>query len=197
VLYGVSNLWLVIIGFLIIFFFLSSSLIALALTRVPVVRTPQNVIEPINEALALKAGDVLVDAGCGDGRTLSRLCSKEGVQGRGYDLNALMCLVAWCRSLSAGRKKEIHVRWADFFRCDLEDATCVYCYMMPAAMPRVAAKCLEEMPPGSRLVSYLWAVPNWCPVQVLCLGPRLDPVYIYEIPRSAFPADVTNAENPV
>jgi len=107
------------------------------------------------------------------------------VRGRGYELNGPVCLAGWlrCRLSSHGRQVRLH--WQDFFRCELEDVDLVYCHLMPWAMDRVGQKCIEEMRPGSRLLSYLWEVPGWKPARVQKLGLGQDPLYIYEIPAGS------------
>ena len=176
--------WLVIGLFGVAFLAFGSSVYALAATRVPVLRTPAELLPIIREGLKLAEGQVLVDAGCADGRTLVALCRGAGLRGRGYELNGPMWLVACVRVLLAGQAGRIRIAWKDFMRCELEDVDLVFCYLMPGAMRAVADKCAEEMAPGSRLVSFLWAVPGWEPDEVLRVGRLADPVYIYRLPAT-------------
>jgi len=185
--------WLVVGLFGIAFLAFGSSVYALAVTRVPVLRTPAELLPAIREGLALVEGQVLVDAGCGDGRTLVALCRGARVRGRGYELSGPMWLAAWVRVLASGSAGRIRIAWKDFLRCELEDADVVYCYLMPGAMQPVADKCAEEMAPGGRLVSFLWAVPDWEPDQVLLVGRLRDPVYIYRLPAKPKPVDAAMA----
>jgi SAM-dependent methyltransferase len=166
-----------------------SSVWALTVTRVPVLRTPAALLSGIRAALDPGAGQVVVDAGCADGRTLLALCEREDVTGRGFELNGPVWLLARMKVLFAGRSARVHIRWGDFFRGDLEDVDLVYCYLMPGLMPEVAAKCLEEMRPGSRLASFQWQVPGWQAEQVVPLGALGDPLYIYRLPPSSTDPD--------
>lgn len=176
------GVWLIVGLFGIAFLALGSSLFALAVTRVPVLRTPIEVLEQARSALGLRDGQVIVDAGCADARALITLCRTSQVRGRGYELNGPVWLVGLLRVVLAGLTGRLRVRWRDFFRCDLEDVDLVYCYLMPGLMQRVAEKCATEMPPGGRLVSFLWSVPGWEPSQVLRLGRAGDAVYVYTLP---------------
>ena len=184
------ELWAVIGGFALVFLALLSSFFALAVTRVPVLRTPAELLPDIRRALALGEGQVLVDAGCADARTLLAFCRGAAVRGRGFELNGPVWLAARLRVLLAGRAVDVRVAWKDFFRTDLEDVDVVYCYLMPAAMARVARKCAAEMRPDSRLVSFLWAVPGWEPSETVPVGRLGDPLYIYRIAADMPPPEL-------
>ncbi len=175
-------MWLLVaILIVVVFLGLLSSLYALAVTGVPVVRTPAEFLSEIAAEVGGEAGTTIVDAGCGDARTLLAFCRAEGVSGRGYELNGPMWLFGLIRVLFSGRAGRVRLYWRDFFRCELEDVDVVYCHLMPAVMGRIGAKCAEEMRPGTRLVSYLWEVPGWTASKILKLGRRQDPLFVYEL----------------
>ena len=175
-------MWLlVVILIAVIFLALLSSLYALAVTGVPVVRTPAEFLDEISAEVGGNQDATVVDAGCGDARTLVAFCA-AGVRGRGYELNGPVWLAALARVLFSGKGGRVKVYWKDFFRCELEDVDVVYCHLMPAVMARVGAKCAEEMRSGTRLLSYLWEVPGWTPKKIVKLGCRDDPLFVYEIP---------------
>jgi hypothetical protein len=174
---------LVVILIMLIFLALLSSLYALVVTGVPVVRTPAEFLLEIAAEVGGDKDFTIVDAGCGDARTLLAFCTAAGVRGRGYELNGPVWLAGLARVLFSGKAGQVKVYWKDFFRCELEDADVVYCHLMPAVMARIGAKCSEEMRAGTRLLSYLWEVPGWTPLKTVKLGPREDPLFVYEIPQ--------------
>jgi len=173
---------LVLTAFGLVFLGLASSLYALAVTRVPVLRTPRALLEELRLALAPGAGQLVVDAGAADGRTLAALCAAPGVRGLGFELNGPVWLWGSLRLLFAGRAGRVRLAWADFRRAELEQVDLVYAFLMPAAMAEVWRKCLEELRPGARLASYLWEVPGLAPTRIVPLGRRGDPLYVYEVP---------------
>jgi SAM-dependent methyltransferase len=174
--------WIVVLGIVVIAFCaLVSSLFALIKTRVPVMRTPSEYLVEIIKTIDLSPGQTVVDLGCADARTLLALCRRDGVRGRGYELNGPVCLGAWMRVLFSGKCRRVKIFWQDFFRGDLEDVDVVFCYLMPGLMSRVGKKCQEEMRPGSQLVSMLWQVPEWTPVKIVLMGVNADSLYVYEI----------------
>jgi SAM-dependent methyltransferase len=172
------------------FLLLLSSLVTLGLTRVPVVRTPVVHLTKIVSASGAGKGQLIVDAGCADGRTLVMLCKLCGASGRGYEMNAPVALAGKLRALFSGRGLKVKVYLRDFFRCDLDDVDVVYCFLMPGVMERVADKCTQEMHKGACLVSFMWEVPGCIPEKTLLLGARADPLYVYRMPvKSAKQAD--------
>jgi hypothetical protein len=187
--------WLVVVVFiLVVFLALVSSLYALAVTGVPVVRTPAEFLDEISAEVGAGKEQKVVDAGCGDARTLLALCAGEGSIGRGYELNGPIWLFGRMRVLFSFRSRRIKVYWRDFFRCELEDVDVVYCHLMPAVMGRVGVKCAQEMRAGTRLFSYLWEVPGWTPSRILKLGRREDPLFVYDIPPGCQENDQTNGQ---
>lgn len=186
-------MWLlVVILIMVIFLALLSSLYALVVTGVPVVRTPAEFLFEIAAEVGGDKGTTIVDAGCGDARTLLAFCTVAGARGRGYELNGPVWLAGLARVLFSGKAGRVKVYWKDFFRCELEDVDVVYCHLMPAVMARIGAKCSEEMRAGTRLLSYLWEVPGWTPLKIVKLGLREDPLFVYEIPprcQENVPAD--------
>jgi hypothetical protein len=175
-------LTLTLIAFALLLAGLVSSLFALTVTRVPVLRTPGALLDGLGAALAPRPGQLVVDVGAADGRALMALCAAPGVRGRGYELNGPVWLWGSLRLLLCGRAGRVRLRWADYRRAELEQADLVYAFLMPAAMPALGRKCLEELRPGARLASFLWPVPGWTPAQVIPLGRRGDPLYVYVIP---------------
>ncbi len=184
------TLWLIIGIFTICMVGVGSSFLALALTGVPVVRTPIKVIKKIKSHLGIKKDDVIVDAGCADARAIVELCKGTGARGRGFELNGPMWLIGFFRVMLSGSVFSVRVYWKNFFRAELEDVDMVFCYLMPGSMVRVAKKCHEEMNEGTNLVSYLWSVPTWEPEEILWIGPMKDPVYIYKIGDNPAPTNL-------
>ena len=156
---------------------LLSSLYALAVTGVPVLRTPAIALDELVEALGDVQPALIVDAGCSDGRSLRRLCRATGAPGRGYELNGFVWLWAWLRARLFVWDCKLSIRWADYRRADFEGVDLVYAFLMPSAMRLLGEKCQEEMAEGTLLVSLMWPVPDWEPVRTCELGPRKDPLY--------------------
>lgn len=130
------------------------------------------------DAVPMKAGQLLVDIGCGDGRVLRQVRRRYGVRAVGYELNLLAYVKA--KLLCFGRKN-IQIKWRNFWTVDLSDADVVFCYLFPDVMRDLAAKLKADLKPGSLVVSCNFHLPGFSPERVLRPGNSLhnDPIYIY------------------
>lgn len=132
------------------------------------------------EAVPMKAGQLLVDLGCGDGRVLRMARKRYDVQAIGYELNPMAYLKA--RLLCLGIKG-VEIRLQNFWAADLSDADVVFCYLFPDVMKVLSFKLRSELKPGAIIVSCNFALPDWIPEQVLRPGCSLhnDPIYVYRL----------------
>ena len=130
------------------------------------------------DAVPMCPGQLLVDIGCGDGRVLRQVRRKYAVSAVGYELNLLAYvkakLLCFCR-------KNIRVRWRNFWTVDLSDADVVFCYLFPDVMRDLAAKLKADLKPGAVVVSCNFHLPGCSPERVLRPGNSLhnDPIYLY------------------
>jgi ribosomal protein L11 methylase PrmA len=132
------------------------------------------------KAVPMKAGQMIVDLGCGDGRIL-RLAQKHyNVRAIGYEVNLMAYLKA--RVLSFGIN-DIEIRRRDFWSANLSDADVVFCYLYPDVLKKLSAKLKATLKPGAVIVSCNFILPGFKPSNVLHpAGARhSDPVYIYRV----------------
>jgi len=125
-------------------------------------------------------GDLLVDIGCGDGRVLLAAARRYGACAIGYEINPLAYILARMRTWG---KKEIQVKYANFWREHLGRADVVFCYLFPDVMGKLAEKFSRELRPGTRIISCNFPLPHWQAVKVLYPPSSLygDPIYIYQV----------------
>jgi hypothetical protein len=130
------------------------------------------------DAVTMKAGQLLVDIGCGDGRVLRQVRRRYGVRAVGYEVNLLAYVKA--KLLCFGRKN-IQINWRNFWAVDLSDADVVFCYLFPDVMKDLAAKLESDLKPGAVVVSCNFHLPGFSPERVLRPGNSLhnDPIYVY------------------
>jgi len=95
----------------------------------------------------------VIDIGSGlGGFTLDLARRRPDATLTGVELAPLPWFVSWLRAtLTASRARFIR---GDYEHVDFADFDVVFCYLSPAAMPALYAKCLAEMKIGSRLMSY-------------------------------------------
>ena len=130
------------------------------------------------DAVPMKAGQLLVDIGCGDGRVLRQVSKRYGVRTVGYELNLLAYVKA--KLLCFGRKR-IQIRLRNFWNADLSEADVVFCYLFPDVMRDLGAKLKSDLKPGAVVVSCNFALPGFVPERILRPGNSFlsDPIYVY------------------
>jgi len=110
------------------------------------------------DMLALKKGDVFVDAGCGDGAVIIE-AARRGLICYGYELNPFVCLVAKWRTRKY--KKSVHIYCRNFWNVTIpEDTRGVFVFLLDKYMKRFDKKMTQELPKGARLVSYTFRIPG-------------------------------------
>lgn len=144
------------------------------------VSTPRRRIREALAAIPLKAGDLLIDLGCGDGRILRLACQRCAIDAVGYELNWLAYIKA--RILCRG-KSRLTIVHGNFWKADLSKADVVCCYLFPDILARLAVKLAQELKPGATIVSFNFPLPGMTPQMKLRPGNNRnqDPVYIYQL----------------
>ena len=83
----------------------------------------------------------------------------------GIELAPLPWLASWLRARATG-SRACFIR-GDYERLDFADFDVVFCYLSPAAMPALHAKCVAEMKTGARLMSYEFIIADHPPNLVI------------------------------
>ena len=144
------------------------------------VSTSRAKIAAFIDAVPMKADQMLVDIGCGDGRVLREAQKRYGVRTVGYEVNPLAYLKARLFSIGSNR---ITIRRQNFWEADLSEADVVFCYLYPDVMKKLATKLVDGLKPGAIVVSSNFSLPGWAPGKILRLESSLhnDPIYIYHL----------------
>jgi protein-L-isoaspartate O-methyltransferase len=131
--------------------------------RPPFITTPPEVVERMLQLAGTRAGDLVVDLGSGDGRIVIAAAQKFGARGLGIELDA--ALVEKSRENAKRMKLEDRVRFVegDVLRADISGASVVTVYLLPALMVQLQPRFLEELAPGTRIVSHSFTMAGWPP----------------------------------
>ncbi|HVJ12300.1 MAG TPA: class I SAM-dependent methyltransferase [Burkholderiales bacterium] len=131
--------------------------------RPPFITTPPEVVERMLQLAGTRAGDLVVDLGSGDGRIVIAAAQKFGARGLGIELDA--ALVEKSRENAKRMKLEERVRFVegDVLRADISGASVVTVYLLPALMVQLQSRFLEELAPGTRIVSHSFTMAGWPP----------------------------------
>lgn len=157
---------------------------AQAPTRTPdviYVPTPPEVVEAMLKVANVKAGDVVYDLGCGDGRIVVTAAQKYGARGVGIDIDPQRIKEANENVQKAGVGDRVKIMQADLFETSLSEATVVTLYLLPSLNVKLMPKLMKELKPGTRIVSHAFDMGDWKPEQTINVDGRT--VYYWTIPK--------------
>jgi SAM-dependent methyltransferase len=130
---------------------------------VPFVPTPTEVVDEMLRLVNLKQGDILYDLGCGDGRIVIAAAQRHGVKALGIDIDPIRIGESNENAAKAGLTGKVRFIQQDLFEADFRDATVVTMYLLTSVNLRLRPKLLEELKPGTRLVSHSFDMGEWRP----------------------------------
>ena len=146
------------------------------------VPTPQPVVEAMLETAGVKAGDVVYDLGCGDGRIVITAAKKFGARGVGIDIDPALVKTATAQAAEAGVADRVRFITGNLFSADLSEATVVTLYLLQSINERLRPKLVRELKPGTRVVSHVFNMgPEWPAEKTLTVGRSR--VYLWTIPE--------------
>ncbi len=151
--------------------------------RVPDVRyvpTPQPVVDQMLAMANLRSGDVVYDLGSGDGRIPITAVRTPGVRGVGIDIDPVRIQEANANARAAGVTDRVSFRNQDLFVADFRDATVVTLFLYPDLNLKLRPRLLNELRPGTRIVSYYHDMGDWQPERTVRVE-RAN-IYLWTIP---------------
>lgn len=147
---------------------------------VPFVPTPHEVVAEMLRMANVTKNDVVYDLGCGDGRIVIAAAQKHGARGIGIDINPVRIQEAEENARKAGVSDRVKFMTQDLFETNLSDATVVTLYLLPSINLKLRPKLLEELKPGTRVVSHSFDMGDWKPDQSAQVEGRA--IYYWVIP---------------
>lgn len=148
-------------------------------TQVPYWASGPRVWRAVAELLPNGRSVRVIDIGSGlGGFTLDLARRRPDATLTGVELAPLPWLVSWLRAkLTTNRARFIR---ADYESFDFADFDVVFCYLSPAAMPALYAKCLAEMKTGSKLMSYEFIIAQRQPDHVIPITQNGPSLYVWD-----------------
>lgn len=150
---------------------------------VPYVPTPEAVVAEMLEIAKVSAKDVVYDLGSGDGRIVIAAAKRFGARGVGIEINPDLIQEATEHAELAGVAPRVRFVGGDFFLADLREATVVTLYLLPEVNRQLLPKLLAELRPGTRIVSYKYALGDWAPEKTVQVSRGT--VYYWVVPPRA------------
>ncbi len=112
------------------------------------------------ELSELKAGQTLLELGCGDGKVVIA-AAKQGIKVVGYELNPILAAIAWLRSRRYAQN--VKIIWGDFWRQPWPPAEAVFVFLLPKYMSKLNNKVIHEAHRPAKLVSFAFSIPDRSP----------------------------------
>jgi ubiquinone/menaquinone biosynthesis C-methylase UbiE len=130
------------------------------------VPTRQTVVDAMLKVANVKAGDVLYDLGCGDGR-IPVTAAKLGARAVCIDIDPKRIAEANENVKKSGVGDRVRVLNQDLFTTDISDATVVTLYLLPSLNLKLRPTLWKTLKPGTRVVSHDFDMGDWKPEQTL------------------------------
>ena len=144
----------------------------------PWLPTPKRHIRALLDAVSLKPNEVVIDAGCGDGRVLLLAAREYGARGIGIEIHPLWVWIARLRVRLAGLGEKITIQRADIFRSDLTEADVLFLFLLQQTNVALQKKLAHELRPGTRIVSFAFTLPEFEELYVKKTNPTL---HVYRV----------------
>ncbi|MBD2347088.1 SAM-dependent methyltransferase [Anabaena subtropica] len=148
---------------------------------VPYVPTPQPVVDAMLQVAQVGKDDKLYDLGSGDGRIVNTAAQKFGTRGTGIDINPERIQEANENAQKAGVTDRVKFVQQDLFNTDFSDATVVTLYLLPDINLKLRPILLQQLKPGTRIVSHAFDMGEWQPEKTLQVDGRT--IYYWVVPE--------------
>ncbi|MBD2166250.1 class I SAM-dependent methyltransferase [Calothrix membranacea FACHB-236] len=149
---------------------------------VPYVPTPQPVVDAMLKLAKVNSNDFIYDLGSGDGRIPITAAQKYGARGVGIDIDPQRVQEAKQNLQSAKVGDRVEFRQQDLFQTDLSKASVVTLYLLPDINLKLRPKLLQELKPGTRIVSHAFDMGDWKPQQVQEVDGKT--IYLWIVPEN-------------
>lgn len=132
----------------------------------PYIPTPQAIVDEMLKQANITKDDIVYDLGCGDARIIVTAAKEYGCQGVGYDINPELVETGLANAREAGVEDRVRIEVQDIFTVDLQDATVVMLYLLPAMNEKLVPQLLK-LKPGARIVCHDFAIEGYKPDRVV------------------------------
>ncbi|HYU68408.1 MAG TPA: methyltransferase domain-containing protein [Burkholderiales bacterium] len=129
----------------------------------PYVPTPQAVVDKMLDMAQVKAGDVVIDLGSGDGRIMITAARRHGAQGFGVEIDPRLVQRSNEEARRLGIADRVKFLRQDLFNTDFHEANVLTLYLLPDVNIALRPKILAELKPGTRVLSHDYDMREWRP----------------------------------
>ena len=123
------------------------------------VPTPQILVEKMLDMAKVKPGEIVMDLGSGDGRTVIT-AAKRGARAYGIEYNPDMVELSKRNAAKEGVSANATFVKADLFETDFSNANVITMFLLPDINIKLRPKILD-LKPGTRIVSNSFTMGDW------------------------------------
>jgi precorrin-6B methylase 2 len=148
--------------------------------------TSPDVMEVMFRQANVKAGEVVYDLGCGDGRIVIAAVREFGARGVCVDIDPQRIAESQENARAAGVTENIRFLNQDLFATDVSEASVVMLFLSAELNLKLRPKLLRELKPGARIVSHWHDMGDWKPQKTMRVrsSGRERSIYLWTIPAS-------------
>ena len=131
--------------------------------QAPFITTPDEIVVRMLEMAGTHADDTVLDLGSGDGRIVIAAASRFGARGLGIELDGALVEKSRANARAAGVEERVRFEQGDVLVADIARASVVTVYLLPALMGKLQSRFVNELAPGTRVVSHSFGMAGWRP----------------------------------
>lgn len=139
------------------------ALAARAQETAPFITTPGDVVERMLQLARAGPDDLVLDLGSGDGRIVIAAAQKFGARGLGIELDRRLVEVSRENARRAQVADRVAFQHGDVLVSDISRANVVTVYLLPDLMWQLQPRFVNELKPGTRIVSHSFGMAGWKP----------------------------------
>jgi hypothetical protein len=128
----------------------------------PYVTSPDYVVDKMLELGNVGPGDYVIDLGSGDGR-IAIAAAQQGAFALGVEIDPELVRRSRDNAAEAGIADRVMFLEQDLFKTDISDASVVMMYLLQSLNLKLRPRLLEELRPGTHVVSHNYHMGEWKP----------------------------------
>ncbi|WP_424355804.1 SAM-dependent methyltransferase [Methanobacterium sp. MBAC-LM] len=142
--------------------------------------TSKKLVKQMLDMAEVGTEDIVYDLGSGDGRIVINAVKKYNARAVGLEADPSRVFLSRLVITLSGIGNRAKIVWGNFFNQNISEATVVTLFLSDTANQKLKSKFLEELKPGTRIVSYVWKFKGWKPVK----ADETEEIYLYVIGQS-------------
>ena len=152
-------------------------------TLAPVYPTPQLVVDQMLSIAQVRAGEMVYDLGCGDGRIVIAAAQKYKAHAVGIEIRRDIYERTLRKVASLGLSDQVQIVHGNALRYDLSPADVVTLYLLTSSNERLKPILAKDLKPSARVVSHDFEIRGWKPAAVnrMTIDGQPHTIYLYRI----------------